>query len=359
MIQPYPVEATPAGLARHLPRDEGGHDQPARSPRRRRLRDPRGRPAGPPPRHRPAHPQGQRHLAGAPPRRHGTRGEPALRPLPASSTSSTGCSARCSCRSNRVDNRGRGSGRSTRARPADHRPQRRRRRVLRAVAARRRRGPARRRHVRQRGLWVPRRRPGHPVATCRAAARRGVAIGAQVGYRDLAGFCRRFVDVSADDLYADVLYQLAALDGIARTVGNAVTYVKPHGALYNAVVHHEVQADAVVRAVLRLLPLPVRGAVGSTLLAAAAAPGWHMRRGLRRPGSTAATLVPRSEPGALLDDPQESPPESFGSSGRAGCRRPTAPRSRSSRTRYASTGLPRGSRHGPCGPKRLVGPRSG
>ena len=150
--------------------------------------------------------------------------------------------------------------------------------------------------------------PATLVATCRAAARRGVAIGAQVGYRDLAGFGRRFVDVSADDLYADVLYQLAALDGIARTVGSAVTYVKPHGALYNAVVHHEVQADAVIRAVADYSrELPVVGLPGSTLLAAAAGAGLAtVREAFADRGYTAAgTLVPRSEPGALLDDPQE------------------------------------------------------
>jgi UPF0271 protein len=135
-----------------------------------------------------------------------------------------------------------------------------------------------------------------------------VAIGAQVGYRDLAGFGRRFVDVSADDLYADVLYQLAALDGIARTVGSAVTYVKPHGALYNAVVHHEVQADAVIRAVADYSrELPVVGLPGSTLLAAAAGAGLAtVREAFADRGYTAAgTLVPRSEPGALLDDPEE------------------------------------------------------
>ena len=150
--------------------------------------------------------------------------------------------------------------------------------------------------------------PATLVATCRAADLRGVAIGAQVGYRDLAGFGRRFVDVSADDLYADVLYQLAALDGIARTVGSAVTYVKPHGALYNAVVHHEVQADAVIRAVADYSrELPVVGLPGSTLLAAAAGAGLAtVREAFADRGYTAAgTLVPRSEPGALLDDPEE------------------------------------------------------
>ncbi|MEP6651173.1 MAG: 5-oxoprolinase subunit PxpA [Lapillicoccus sp.] len=146
------------------------------------------------------------------------------------------------------------------------------------------------------------------VATCRAAAARGVAIGAQVGYRDLAGFGRRFVDVAPDDLYADVLYQLSALDGLARTVGSAVTYVKPHGALYNAVVHHRAQADAVVRAVADHSPgLPVLGLPGSTFLAAAtdaglrAVPEAFADRGYTATG----TLVPRSEPGALLDDPPQ------------------------------------------------------
>ena len=67
---------------------------------------------------------------------------------------------------------------------------------------------------------------------------RGVAIRGQVGYRDLAGFGRRFIDVSPEDPAADVLYQLGALDGIARSVGGRVA-LSPHGALYNAVVHHE------------------------------------------------------------------------------------------------------------------------
>ncbi len=146
------------------------------------------------------------------------------------------------------------------------------------------------------------------VATCRAAAARGVAIGAQVGYRDLAGFGRRFVDIADEDLYADVLYQLAALDGIARSVGSAVTYVKPHGALYNAVVHHEAQADAVVRAVAdHPAELALVGLPGSVLLDRAVKRGLRTvreafaDRGYRADG----TLLPRTEPGAVLDDPAQ------------------------------------------------------
>src|SRR3954454_16402623 len=84
---------------------------------------------------------------------------------------------------------------------------------------------------------------------CARAAANGVAIGAQVSYRDLAGFGRRFIDVDPAELADDVLYQLGALDGIARACGGRVSYVKPHGALYNAVVTHGAQAQAVVEAV--------------------------------------------------------------------------------------------------------------
>jgi UPF0271 protein len=142
--------------------------------------------------------------------------------------------------------------------------------------------------------------------TCAAAAARGVAVGAQVGYRDLAGFGRRFMDVAPAELADDVLYQIGALEAMCRVGGTAVRYVKPHGALYNASVHHAGQAKAVVDAVRAYDPtLPVLGLPGSELLAAASAAGlravpeFFADRGY----TPAGTLVPRSEPGALLDDP--------------------------------------------------------
>ncbi|GGB46127.1 UPF0271 protein [Flexivirga endophytica] len=143
------------------------------------------------------------------------------------------------------------------------------------------------------------------VRTCAAAAERGVRIGAQVAYRDLAGFGRRFIDVSADDLYADVLYQIGALDGIARSVGSRVTYVKPHGALYNTVVHHEEQAAAVVRAVAAAGALPVLGLPGSAILTAATALGIPTVREafVDRAYTPEGTLVPRTTAGAVLTDP--------------------------------------------------------
>jgi 5-oxoprolinase (ATP-hydrolysing) subunit A len=150
---------------------------------------------------------------------------------------------------------------------------------------------------------------GDPVTmrrVCARAAAAGVAVGAQVSYRDLAGFGRRFVDVAPPDLTADVLYQLAALDGIARTAGTRVSYVKPHGALYNASATHEGQAAAVIDAVLAFdRRLPVLGLPGSALLRAAEAAGMRpvaegfADRGYTREGA----LVPRSAPGALVHDP--------------------------------------------------------
>jgi len=102
--------------------------------------------------------------------------------------------------------------------------------------------------------------------TCRAALAHGVAIGAQVSYHDLAGFGRRPMDVPFDELAAEILYQLSALDGIARSCGGRLSYVKPHGALYNRVVRDRNQAAAVAEAVLSFDPsLPVLTLPGSVL----------------------------------------------------------------------------------------------
>jgi UPF0271 protein len=143
---------------------------------------------------------------------------------------------------------------------------------------------------------------------CAGAATGGVSVGAQVSYRDLAGFGRRFIDVAPAELADDVLYQLAALDGIARATGTRVRYVKPHGALYNATVAHEEQARAVVDAVVAYDPaLPVLGLPGSALLRAAAAAGLRtVHEGFADRGYTPdGRLVPRRDPGALVQDPGE------------------------------------------------------
>ena len=142
---------------------------------------------------------------------------------------------------------------------------------------------------------------------CARAAAAGVAVGAQVSYRDLAGFGRRFIDVDPADLADDVLYQLGALDGIARAAGTRVSYVKPHGALYNAAVTHESQAGAVVDAVLAFdRRLPVLGLPGSALLRTVEAAGMRpVAEGFADRGYTAeGRLVPRRVPGAVIADPE-------------------------------------------------------
>ena len=141
--------------------------------------------------------------------------------------------------------------------------------------------------------------------TCERAAERGVVIGAQVGYRDLAGFGRRFLDVDPHELTNDVLYQLGALEAFARVAGTRVRYVKPHGALYNAIVHHEEQAVAVAEAVRRYDPdLPVLGLPGSVWLEAAAAAGLTgvPEAFADRAYTPEGTLVSRREDGAVLHD---------------------------------------------------------
>ncbi len=142
--------------------------------------------------------------------------------------------------------------------------------------------------------------------TCHAAVQAGVAIGAQVGYPDLAGFGRRFVDMAPADLANEVIAQIGALSAIAAACGGVVRYVKPHGALYNTVVHHDAQATAVVAAVADLAKasgaLPLLGLPGGALQRIAerrsvpfVAEGFA-DRGYRPDG----TLIPRGEPGALL-----------------------------------------------------------
>jgi 5-oxoprolinase (ATP-hydrolysing) subunit A len=141
---------------------------------------------------------------------------------------------------------------------------------------------------------------------CEAAVSRGVSIGAQVGYHDLAGFGRRSIDVDSASLTNDVIYQIGALDGFAQTVGSRVRYVKPHGALYNRAVHDEDQAAAVAAAVIGYDPtLPLLGLPGSALLRHAEQAGLRtVTEAFADRGYTArATLVPRSEAGALLHDP--------------------------------------------------------
>ncbi|MFC7344769.1 LamB/YcsF family protein [Saccharopolyspora griseoalba] len=140
------------------------------------------------------------------------------------------------------------------------------------------------------------------------SAERGVAVGAQVSYRDLAGFGRRFIDVPPAELTDDVIYQIGALAGFARVAGTGVSYVKPHGALYNAIVQHAEQAAAVVEAVRAYDPsLAVLGLPGSQWLEQADRAGLAIFREAfaDRAYTPQGTLVSRRDPGAVLHDPDE------------------------------------------------------
>ncbi|MFI6289696.1 LamB/YcsF family protein [Streptomyces sp. NPDC051018] len=141
---------------------------------------------------------------------------------------------------------------------------------------------------------------------CRLAAERSVRIGAQVSYRDLAGFGRRPMDVPPDELAAEIAYQIGALEVFARAAGTRVSYVKPHGALYNRVVRDEEQAAAVVDGVLLSGErLPLLGLPGSELHTMAEKAGLPAitEAFADRAYSADGTLVPRSEEGSVLTDP--------------------------------------------------------
>jgi 5-oxoprolinase (ATP-hydrolysing) subunit A len=150
--------------------------------------------------------------------------------------------------------------------------------------------------------------PATMQSVCRLAVIHGVIVGAQVSYRDREGFGRRFINVDPDELTADVLYQLGALDAIARHCGSRVSYLRPHGALYNRAVNDELHAAAVVAAVQDYdQRLPVVGLPNSRLLALADAAGLPQvpEAFVDRAYTADGTLVPRSESDAVLTDPDD------------------------------------------------------
>ncbi|MEV4989330.1 LamB/YcsF family protein [Pseudarthrobacter sp. LMD1-1-1.1] len=149
---------------------------------------------------------------------------------------------------------------------------------------------------------------GDPVImldSCRAAYELDVTVGAHLGYRDMAGFGQRSLDMSFDELFGDVLYQLGALDGVAHAVGASVDFVKPHGALYDTLIHDAEQASALVAAVNAYDPgLPILGFPGSELLKQAKEAGHPVftEAFADRAYYADGTLVPLSREDAVLHD---------------------------------------------------------
>lgn len=146
------------------------------------------------------------------------------------------------------------------------------------------------------------------LSTLREAAQRGVAVGAHVSYPDRVGFGRRKMDVPPAELEADVVYQIGALQGLAAAAGTRVTYVKPHGALYNTIAEDAAQADAVIAGIRAVDPtLILMALAGASILGRARAGGLTVvAEAFADRGYTAAgALVSRRDPGAVLHDPEQ------------------------------------------------------
>ena len=145
--------------------------------------------------------------------------------------------------------------------------------------------------------------------TVAAAFDRGVQVGAHPGYPDLVGFGRRTMQLSPAECYDNVIYQVGALAGFARALGGRLSHVKAHGALYNTAEKSPELADAIARAVRDIdADLVLFGLSGGEQLKAAERLGLRSRaevfadRSYQEDGS----LTPRSQPGAMIEDPDAS-----------------------------------------------------
>ena len=145
--------------------------------------------------------------------------------------------------------------------------------------------------------------------TIRAAAKNGVAVGAHPGYPDLMGFGRREIKITPEEAYTYVLYQLGALDAFARTEGVKIQHVKPHGALYNQACKDEKLASAICRAaqafdreLIVLAPYNSAFRTAAETIGLPFAGEFFADRAYLPDGS----LVPRSQPGAVIHDADEA-----------------------------------------------------
>jgi 5-oxoprolinase (ATP-hydrolysing) subunit A len=142
--------------------------------------------------------------------------------------------------------------------------------------------------------------------TVRRCLELGVRIGAHPGFRDLAGFGRRAIEASADEIRTDVLYQIGALAGFVRAAGGTLAHVTPHGRLGNLVVTEEKFAAPVLDAVAAYDPSLIVVAQEGVLTRLAAERGIPAARlGLvDRAYEDDGSLVSRRKPGAVLHDPE-------------------------------------------------------
>ncbi|MEH4017789.1 5-oxoprolinase subunit PxpA [Escherichia fergusonii] len=146
-------------------------------------------------------------------------------------------------------------------------------------------------------------------ASVREAVKNGVAIGAHPGFPDRENFGRTAMQLPPETVYAQTLYQIGALAAITHAEGGVMRHVKPHGMLYNQAAKEPQLADAIAKAVHACDPaLILVGLAGSELIGAGKHYGLTTRqevfadRGYQADGS----LVPRSQPGALIEDEEQS-----------------------------------------------------
>lgn len=145
------------------------------------------------------------------------------------------------------------------------------------------------------------------LKTVKAATEKGISIGAHVSYPDRVGFGRRDMDVTRDELIADVIYQIGALKGVAAAAGVTVSYVKPHGALYNRIAHDPRQGQAVIDGIKAVDPsLVLMGLAGAPILELARKSGLQVvaEAFADRAYTPDGQLVSRRDSGAVLHDTQ-------------------------------------------------------
>lgn len=151
--------------------------------------------------------------------------------------------------------------------------------------------------------------PASMRATVRLALDNGVAIGAHPGLPDLAGFGRREMNISPEEAYDMVVYQIGALDGFVRSEGGAMQHVKAHGALYNMAAQNERLALAIAEAVYKVNPqLILFGLAGSKLIQAGKQAGLRTANEVfaDRTYQSDGSLTPRKQADALIASVDEA-----------------------------------------------------
>ena len=150
--------------------------------------------------------------------------------------------------------------------------------------------------------------PAGILKVLKVAAARGVVVGAHVGYRDLVGFGRRNMDPSSEELVGDTIYQIGALQGLAKAAGTTVRYVKPHGALYNTIASDARQAADVIAGIRAVDPsLILMALAGAPIVEQARAAGLTVvcEAFADRAYNADGSLVSRRLPGSVIHDPAE------------------------------------------------------